>query len=158
MARASLLVCALLASVPSCPDLFSLATHGFTPPTVDMTTAMAFPDPAGLRVLVSFTAVNPNPYPIPVSGVDYVVALKGTPVYAGTEGSTSVPENGGKTTLTVTGVIAKNSPVFSTLVSGQAAAYTISGTAHVDSPAGVPVDVEFSDQNSFVVPSGLPFH
>ena len=74
MVRASLAVCVLLAAAPSCPDLYSLATHGFTPPTVDMTTATAAPDAAGLRVNVALTALNPNPYPISLAGVDYEVA------------------------------------------------------------------------------------
>jgi len=80
MLRVSLAVCVLLASVPSCPDLYSLATHGFTVPTVDGATATAAVDPAGLRVTVAFTATNPNPFPITLSAVDYTVSMQGTTV------------------------------------------------------------------------------
>jgi len=49
-------------------------------------------------------------------------------------------------------------PVYRTLRPGQSSSYTISGTAHVDSPAGVPVDVEFEGAGSFIVPGTLPTH
>jgi len=151
MVRASLLVSVLMAAAPSCPDLYSLATHGFTAPTVDMTKATAAPDPAGLRVFVSLTAVNPNPYPISLSGVDYQVAVQGAVVLAGTEPALEVPESGGQSTVQFSGVIPTAG-----LAPGQTVVYTVSGAAHLDSPAGVPVDVEFSDHGTFVVPSGVP--
>ena len=84
MVRTSLAVCLLLASAPSCPDLYSLATHGFSVPTVSAANATAALDTAGLRVTVQFTAANPNPFPIALTSVDYQVALQGQPVFAGT--------------------------------------------------------------------------
>ena len=61
MVRASLAVCVLLAAAPNCPDLYSLATHGFTVPSLQAGTGTAAADPAGLRVSIQFTANNPNP-------------------------------------------------------------------------------------------------
>jgi len=157
MLRVSLAVCVLLASVPSCPDLYSLATHGFTVPTVDGATATAAVDPAGLRVTVAFTATNPNPFPITLSAVDYTVSMQGTTVFTGTQNDPSVPEHG-SSKLDLSGVINIADPVYRTLRPGQSSSYTISGTAHVDSPAGVPVDVEFEGAGSFIVPGTLPTH
>lgn len=155
MVRASLAVCALLASAPSCPDLYSLATHGFSVPTVDAATATAVVDPAGLRVVVQFTATNPNPFPISLQSVDYQVSLQGNPVFAGTQADPEVPEHGQKA-LSLSGVISPSSAGYRTLRPGQTAAYAILGTAHVKSPAGVPVDVEFDGNGTFLVPSNLP--
>ena len=157
MVRVSLAVCLLLASVPSCPDLYSLATHGFTVPTVDGATATAAVDPAGLRVTVAFTATNPNPFPITLSAVDYTVSMQGTTVFTGTQNDPSVPEHG-SSKLDLSGVINIADPVYRTLRPGQSSSYTISGTAHVQSPAGVPVDVEFEGAGSFIVPGTLPTH
>jgi len=157
MLRVSLAVCVLLASAPSCPDLYSLATHGFTVPTVDGATATAAVDPAGLRVTVAFTATNPNPFPITLSAVDYTVSMQGTTVFTGTQNDPSVPEHG-SSKLDLGGVINIADPVYRTLRPGQSSSYTISGTAHVDSPAGVPVDVEFEGAGSFIVPGTLPTH
>ena len=157
MLRVSLAVCVLLASAPSCPDLYSLATHGFTVPTVDGATATAAVDPAGLRVTVAFTATNPNPFPITLSAVDYTVSMQGTTVFTGTQNDPSVPEHG-SSKLDLSGVINIADPVYRTLRPGQSSSYTISGTAHVDSPAGVPVDVEFEGAGSFIVPGTLPTH
>ena len=157
MVRVSLAVCLLLASVPSCPDLYSLATHGFTVPTVDGATATAAVDPAGLRVTVAFTATNPNPFPITLSAVDYTVAMQGKTVFTGTQNDPSVPEHG-SSKLDLSGVINIADPIYRTLRPGQSTSYTISGTAHVESPAGVPVDVEFEGAGSFIVPGTLPTH
>jgi len=157
MLRVSLAVCVLLASAPSCPDLYSLATHGFTVPTVDGATATAAVDPAGLRVTVAFTATNPNPFPITLSAVDYTVSMQGTTVFTGTQNDPSVPEHG-SSKLDLSGVINIADPVYRTLRPGQSSSYTISGTAHVDSPAGVPVDVEFEGAGAFMVPGTLPTH
>jgi hypothetical protein len=150
MLRVSLAVCALMAA-PSCPDLYSLATHGFSPPTIDRTTATAAPGPAGLHVTVSLTTINPNPYPINVAGIDFTVAIGGTTVFAGSKDGFSVADSGAQTTVQMAGDVDLHG-----LTAGQAVSYAISGTAHIDSPAGVPVDVEFSDQGTFVVPSGVP--
>ena len=148
---------ALLASVPNCPDLYSVATHGFEVPSLDGATATAAPDPAGLRVTVAFTATNRNPYPITLSSVDYQVALQGTTAFAGTQLDPSVPQNG-SSRLDLVGVIDPANPVYRTMQPGQSQPYTITGTAHVDSPAGVPIDVEFQGDGTFIVPTTLPTH
>ncbi|HET7789007.1 MAG TPA: LEA type 2 family protein [Myxococcales bacterium] len=154
MIRASAL-CVLLASAPSCPDLYSIGTHGFEVPTVTASSASAVPDPGGISVTVDFTAHNPNAFPISLSGVDYRISLQGSPVFEGTQGAFEVPGQGdGKQELK--GVISRTLPVYRTLIPNQTATYRIVGTAHVDSPAGVPVDVDFEQDGSFVVPAVLP--
>lgn len=155
MVRTSLAVCVLLASAPSCPDLYSLATHGFSVPTVGAASATAGLDPSGLRVTVQFTADNPNPFPIALTSVDYQVALQGQPVFAGTQADPEVPEHG-QAALGLAGIIGYGSPGYRALRPGQSATYSITGTAHVQSPAGVPVDVDFDAAGTFVVPSNLP--
>lgn len=155
MIRASLALCVLLASAPSCPDLYSVATHGFDVPTVKVSGTSAVPDPGGVAVAVDFTAHNPNAFPISVSGVDYQVALQGSPVLDGTQAAFDVPGQGDATPR-LEGVISRNLPAYRSLVVGQTATYTISGTVHVDSPAGVPVDVDFAQDGSFLVPPGIP--
>ena len=154
MVRASLAV-SLLVAAPSCPDLYSLATHGFTVPTLQAASATAAPDPAGMRMTVAFAVTNPNPFPLSLSGVEYQVALRGTPVFAGTQQGLSVSEHGG-ITLSLPGVVDLHSAIFRQLVPGASASYTISGVAHVDSPAGVPIEVEFSRDGTVLVPSQLP--
>ncbi len=155
MVKASLSVCMLMAAAPSCPDLYSLATHGFTVPTVTAATGNAVTDPAGVRVTVDFIASNPNPFPISLSSVDYLVSLQGEPAFAGTQADPSVPEHG-TAVLALTGVIDPASAAYRSLRAGQTAAYRVTGTAHVNSPAGVPVDVDFDETGTFVVPQGLP--
>ena len=155
MVRASLAVCVLMASAPSCPDLYSLAIHGFSVPAISGATAGATVDPAGLRVTVAFTATNPNPFPITLGSVDYTVALQGETVFSGTQQDPAVPEHG-QSQLDLTGVISPNSAAYRSLRPNQTATYDITGTAHVKSPAGVPVDVEFEDAGTFVVPGNLP--
>lgn len=155
MVRTSLAVCLLLASAPSCPDLYSVATHGFSVPTVSVANATAALDPAGLRVTVQFTAANPNPFPIALTSVDYQVALQGQPVFAGMQSDPQVPEHG-QSVLALAGVISAASPGYRSLRPGQSASYAITGTAHVASPAGVPVDVEFEAAGSLLLPQNLP--
>jgi len=155
MVRASLAVCCLLASAPSCPDLYSIATHGFAVPTVDAATATSAIDPRGLRVTSRFTVHNPNSYPITLSGVDFQLSLQGQPVFAGMQADPSVPELG-QATMLLTGVIPSSSAAYRTLRAGGTESYQLAGTAHVASPAGVPVDVEFAADGSFIVPANLP--
>ncbi|HZX93858.1 MAG TPA: LEA type 2 family protein [Myxococcales bacterium] len=155
MIRSSLAVCALLASAPSCPDLYSIATHGFTVPTLDASSASAAPDPSGVAVTVQFTASNGNGFPLSLAGVDYRLRLQGVQVFDGAQTGFEVPDHG-STTQQLKGVVSPTSPVYQTLIPGQTATYTISGTAHVDSPAGVPVDVDFVKDGSFLVPAGIP--
>ncbi|HUJ28242.1 MAG TPA: LEA type 2 family protein [Myxococcales bacterium] len=151
MVRASLAVCVLMAAAPSCPDLFALTTHGFTPPTVEMTTASAAQAGNTLQVNVTLTALNPNPYPLSFAGIDWQVSVDGATVFSGQQPAISVPESGGQTTVQLAGVLPTQG-----YAAGDAVSYVVSGTAHVDSPAGVPVDVEFSDEGTFVVPGGVP--
>jgi hypothetical protein len=155
MLRAPLALSVLLASAPSCPDLYSAAAHGFDVPTLQVSGTDAVPDPAGVAVTVDFTAHNPNAYPISVSGVDYLVSLQGSPVLDGGQAGFEV-EGQGDATPQLKGVISRTLPAYRSLVPGETAAYTISGTVHVDSPAGMPVDVDFAQNGSFLVPAGIP--
>src|SRR3954454_14051123 len=125
MIRAPLALCALLASAPSCPDLYSVATHGFDVPTVQVSRTSALPDPGGVAVAVDFTAHNPNSFPISISGVDYQVALQGSPVLDGAQTAFDVPGQG-EATPQLKGVISRTLPAYRSLVAGQTAAYTIS--------------------------------
>jgi LEA14-like dessication related protein len=157
MVRVSLAVCGLLAAAPSCPDLYSLATHGFTAPTVSAATATAALDAGGVRVNVAFIAQNPNPFPLSISTVDYTVRLNGDVVFVGTQQDPSIAEHS-MAIMILSGVIAYGSAAYKSLQSGQSATYDISGVAHVASPAGVPVDVAFDDTGTFIVPGLLPTH
>src|SRR4051794_7945582 len=129
MVRASLAFSLLLASVPSCPDLYSIGTHGFSVPEVEASSASAVPDPGGVAVSVRFDARNDNPFPISFSGVDYRVTLQGTEVFAGTQTAFDVPDHG-STTQELKGVIDRTLPIYRTLTPGRSAVYSISGTAH----------------------------
>src|SRR5207248_5422447 len=133
MVRASLAVCVLLAAAPNCPDLYSVATHGFTVPSLQASTGTAITDPAGLRVTIQFTANNPNPFPISLSSVDYQVALQGQQVFAGSAADPNVPEHA-TSSLSLGGTIDLRTPVYRTLRPGASTPYTITGTAHVNSP------------------------
>jgi hypothetical protein len=158
MLRATLAAAFLLGSAPSCPDLYSVATHGFTMPALATEGATAVPDARGLNVAISFVTRNPNPFPIEVSGVDFQVALNGTLVFAGSRDGVRVAENGSGV-VDLRGALPSGSPVFRQLQQLQPGAtqiYLVTGIAHVASPAGIPVDVDFSTTGSFVVPSGLP--
>src|SRR6185295_20398380 len=92
MVRSSLAVCVLMAA-PSCPDLYSLAIHGFEVPALAAPTGTATSDPGGVRVDIRLTADNPNPFPISLSGVDYQVLLQGQPVFAGSAADPELPEH-----------------------------------------------------------------
>src|SRR5437588_12886541 len=126
MVRVSLAVCVLLASAPSCPDLYSLATHGFQVPSIGGATATAAVDPGGVRVVVQFTARNPNPFPITLSSVDYTVSLQGEEVFTGTQQDPSVPEHGSRE-LDLTGVISAASQAYRSLRPNQSASYSTVG-------------------------------
>lgn len=155
MLRATLAAAFLLGSAPSCPDLYAVATHGFSMPAFATDRATALPDARGLNVAISFVARNPNPFPIEVSGVDFQVALNGSPVFAGSRDGVRVAENGSGA-VDLRGSLPTSSPVFRQLQPGSMQSYLVTGIAHVASPAGIPVDVEFSTSGSFVVPTGLP--
>lgn len=155
MMRATLAVAALLASAPNCPDLYSIAAHGFTVPTLEARNAAAAPDGAGVQLSIDLGAHNPNPFPIEVSGVDYDLAIEGTPAFSGSQQGITVAEKGDGG-LPLRGVLATSSPAFQHLRPGQTVRYALTGTAHVASPAGIPVDVQYSTGGSFLVPSTLP--
>jgi late embryogenesis abundant protein len=154
MLRAPVAFLVLLASPPSCPDLYSVAEHGFDLPTLQVSRTGAVPDPGGVALTVDFTAHNPNAFPLFVSGVDYQVSLQGSPALDGGQGPFEVPGQG-EATPRLEGVISRTSPAFGSLIAGETAAYTISGTVHLDSPAGVPLDLDFAQDGSFVVPAGI---
>jgi LEA14-like dessication related protein len=155
MIRSSLAVCLLLAAAPSCPDLFSIATHGFAVPTLEAVGATPAPDPQGLRLTIVFSAKNPNPFPLSVSGVDYQVSVQGEQVFAGSQAGLGISEHG-EGSFNLAGVVAASSTVFRSLRPGMSSSYTVAGAAHVNTPAGVPVDVEFESTRGFIVPAGLP--
>ncbi len=155
MVRASLALAALLASAPSCPDLYSLAAHGFSVPTLTARNASAVPASSGLQVTVDVGAHNPNPFPIDLTGVDYDVAVEGTPALSGSQQGVTVAQRGDGG-LQLGGLLAASSPIFRNLRPGQTVNYVLNGTVHVASPAGVPVDVEFTTGGTFVVPQTLP--
>lgn len=151
----SLALAALIAAAPNCPDLYSLGVHGFAVPTVAARSAAALPGTSGLRVSIQFAAHNPNTFPITLSSVDYDVAIEGSPVFSGSQGDVSVA-NESDGIVALSGILDVRSPVFQGLRPGANAHYVLSGTAHVATPAGVPVDVEFSTPGVFVVPAALP--
>ena len=155
MVRATLAVAALLASAPSCPDLYSVAAHGFSVPTMTARNAGAAVAGSDLRLTVDLGAHNPNPFPIEVTGIDYDLALEGTPALSGSQQGVTVAQQGDGG-VQLGGLLAQGSPVFRKLRPGQTAHYALTGTAHVSSPAGIPVDVEFSTGGTFEVPQALP--
>src|ERR1041384_7063711 len=118
MTRASLALCVVLGSAPSCPDLYSAATHGFDVPTLKLSGAKAAADPGGVAITVDLTAHNPNPYPISVSGMDYHLSLQGAPVLDGALAAFDVPGQGDGTPE-IEGVIGRTLPAFATLVPAQ---------------------------------------
>lgn len=154
MVRASL-VAVLLASAPNCPDLYSVAAHGFAVPTLTARTASAVAAAGGAQVTVDLGAHNPNPYPIEVTGVDFDVAVEGTPAYSGSQQGLTVAQQA-DSGVQLGGLLPFASPAFKNLRPGQTAHYALTGTAHVASPAGVPVDVEFTTGGTFVVPQPAP--
>ncbi|HEX4382509.1 MAG TPA: LEA type 2 family protein [Myxococcales bacterium] len=118
-------------------------------------TATAASEAGGVRVTISLTAQNPNDFPISLDSVDYQVSVQGSQVFAGNQDGLTVDEDATETVL-VSGVVDVNQPVFKTFRPGQTVPFTVTGVAHVDSPAGVPVDFAFTTNNSFVVPDSLP--
>jgi hypothetical protein len=155
MLRVTLLATVLLASAPSCPDLYSLATHGFSQPTVTNSGANATAVSGGIQVSIALSATNPNQFPITLDSVDYTVSMNDSQVFTGTQSGLTVGENSSGS-LTVSGVVSSSQPGFQQLRPGQSVPYTIAGTAHFDSPAGVPVEVGFQVDGSVTVPSVVP--
>jgi hypothetical protein len=157
MVRATIAATMLLASVPNCTDLYSVATHGLTAPTVTLDPQKPpFPaqDPAGIRVTIPLIATNPNTFPISVDSVDYQVLLDpspASPVFTGTQEGVTVDEHS-TDALTVGGVIPTSVITSRRFTRGQIVPFTVTGTAHVDSPAGIAIDVAFTASSSFQVP------
>jgi hypothetical protein len=151
----------LLASVPNCTDLYSVATHGLSAPVLTSESPTATSVPTGVQVSIKIQARNPNDFPISVDSVDYQVAVlpagsdAGTQVFAGTQEGLTIDE-GATDTVPVSGVVDTSQPIFKTFRTGQTVPFVITGVAHVDSPAGVAVDFAFSATDSFVVPGSLP--
>jgi LEA14-like dessication related protein len=150
-----LLATGLLASIPNCTDLYSIATHGLTAPVLTSQNATATSETSGVRVTIALTAQNPNDFPISLDSVDYQVAVSGTQVFAGTQEGLTVDEDAAES-VQLSGVVDVSQPVFKTFRSGQTVPFTVTGVAHVDSPAGVPIDFAFTTSDSFVVPDSLP--
>ena len=153
--RATLAALTLLASVPNCTDLYSLATHGLSNPviTTQPSGATAVAAPGGARVTIPLLVQNPNDFPISVESVDYTVTVNGGQGFSGTQEATTVDESSTET-VEVSGLVP--SATFRGLRGGQTVTFTVTGVAHADSPAGINIDVAFTAGDSFVVPSGLP--
>src|SRR2546422_8387935 len=110
----------LFASAPSCPDLYSLATHGFSVPTLESRSAVGTPEQHGIRVTIDLAAHNPNSIPLSMEGVEYPLSVQGQPVFAGSHDSIALAERADGL-LQVTGVIDTSQPVFRELIPGQSA-------------------------------------
>ena len=155
MVRAYALCAALVASAPSCTDLYSVATHGFAVPTTATRNATGSLVGNQLRIALDFQAHNPNDYPLTVTSVDYDVHVQEQPAFSGTQPGVSVGEHADGE-LRLSGAIPRNAPALANLTPGQRAPFVLSGTIHLDTPAGVAVDVEFSMGGTFVVPGPNP--
>ncbi|HEY2031031.1 MAG TPA: LEA type 2 family protein [Myxococcales bacterium] len=143
----------LLASIPNCTDLYSIATHGLNTPVVNtQQSASVAPDPGGLRLTIPITVQNPNDIPIALDSVDYTVSVTSggstAPGFSGSQDAVTVDEHSSET-VELSGVIPP-----STLLGLRpgTTTYTISGTVHADSPAGIAIDVTFTGGGSFSTP------
>lgn len=142
----------LLASIPNCTDLYSIATHGLQTPVVTTQDAKPAPDPAGLRLTIPITVQNPNDVPISLDSVDYTVSVTSggntTPGFSGTQDAPTVDEHSTET-VPLSGVIPP-----STLLGLRpgTTTFVINGTVHADSPAGIAIDVTFTGSGSFTTP------
>lgn len=152
MLRASLLAAAILAAAPNCTDLYSVGAHGFQIPKLAVQSARADQVGQAFQVVLDFQTHNPNPYPLTVSSVDYQVTLQGVPIFSGSKPGLSV-EGTSDGSVMLTGEVPFASPALTGLTPGKSATYVLSGTLHVDSPAGVPVDVDYSTSGIFLVPA-----
>lgn len=151
----------LLASIPNCTDLYSIATHGLSTPVVTtQQTADVATDSGGLRLTVPITVQNPNDVPIAIDSVDYTVRVNPSPNatiadggtdasgFRGTHDSVTVDEH---TTDTISLSIVIPPAAFLALRPGTNT-FNISGTVHADSPAGIGIDVTFTGSGSFTTP------
>jgi LEA14-like dessication related protein len=151
--RAILCSVTLLASIPNCTDLYSIATHGLSTPVVTTPSSVTpTPDPQGLRLTIPITVQNPNDIPISIDSVDYTVTVtsggNNAPGFSGTQDAVTVDEHSTET-VPLSGVIPP-----STLVGLRpgTTTFTVNGTVHADSPAGIAIDVTFSGNGSFATP------
>lgn len=151
--RATIAAISLLAAAPSCPDLYSLAVHGGGVPTATVGAAQAATQGSTVIVTIAVSVKNPDTFPLTLRGLEYDIAIDGTPASAGTLGRTTVTAKGG-ITLPLAGSLSwtTSSPVLQKLATETSAQYRLTGTAHLETPAGVPVDVDFDGGGSFVVP------
>ncbi|GAC1347907.1 MAG: hypothetical protein NVSMB23_27940 [Myxococcales bacterium] len=143
----------LLASAPSCPDLYSLAVRGGGVPTTNVGPARAATQGATVSVTVDVAVKNPNRFPLTLRGLEYDLAIDGAPAASGTLGRTTVAAQDG-VTLPLVGVLSWSTsrPVLQKLSTEKNGQYRITGTAHLETPAGLPVDVDFDGSGTFVVP------
>ena len=143
---------ALIAAAPNCTDLYSIGTHGFAVPALTVQNPRAAQSGGAVEVALELHARNPNPYPLAVSSVDYAVTLQGIAIFNGTLPAQQI-EPASDASLTVTGSVPLTSPALSGLLPGQSARYTLTGTLHLESPAGVPIDADYSMSGNVPVPA-----
>lgn len=150
MVRATVAAAMLLASVPNCTDLYSLATHGLTQPTVTGNET-ALPQPDGTVVVsVTFTIDNPNDVPFVLDSLDYRGTAAGATLCSGTQDGVTIDEHSQETVTANCVISAASVPQAQ---AGQTVQLQVVGTAHFDSPAGIPIDVDFTTaQVPVVVP------
>jgi LEA14-like dessication related protein len=151
--RAMIAAVGLLASAPSCPDLYSIAVRGGGVPTATVGAATAATQGSTATVTVNIAVTNPNRFPLTMRALEYDLAIDGAPASSGSLGRTTVPEQGG-VTLALVGSLswATSAAILQKLATETNAQYRITGTAHLETPAGLPVDVDFDGSGSFVVP------
>jgi hypothetical protein len=151
--RAIAAAAVLLASAPECADLYSVAARGFTAPEVEVSSAGATRSGEQLHVELHFAAKNKNNFPLTVSSVDYRVELAGLPAYGGNQPGVTVAENASGALVFAGSLGWGNArPVLERLRGEATTTYRLVGTVHCESPAGVPVDVEFDTTGDVQVP------
>lgn len=151
--RAMIAAIGLLASAPSCPDLYSLAVRGGGVPSASVGPAKAAAQSPTVTITIEVAVKNPNRFPLTLRGLEYDLAIDGAPAASGTLGRTTVDAQGALT-LPLVGSLSwtTSAPVLQKLSTETNAQYRITGAAHLETPAGLPVDVDFDGSGSFVVP------
>jgi LEA14-like dessication related protein len=143
----------LLASAPSCTDLYSIAVRGGGVPKATVGTPQGATQGKTSTITVNVAVQNPNRFPLTLRGLEYDLALDGTPAGAGTLGRTTVPAQDGLTLAMIASLSwTTSSAVLTKLATETTAQYRITGTAHLETPAGLPVDVDFDGSGTFAVP------
>jgi hypothetical protein len=142
MARAILAATMLLASVPNCTDLYSIATHGLTQPSVTGTETPPQLQPDGsVLVTVTFTVDNPNDVPFVLDRLDYQGNAGTATLCTGTEQGVTIDGHSQQTIAAPCLISPASAPPG---LSGTTVQLQVVGTALFDSPAGIPIDVDFS--------------